>query len=129
LVRDGTVTPVPRTVEGDRPTATLEVLIAGPTAGEQAAGLRTALLTEDVIRDARVAAGVAHVDLRLLFATGTQESILAVAQLVCTLTGLPGVGQVAFTLDGQPVEVPRSDGSLTSGTVSREDYATVISAP
>jgi spore germination protein GerM len=57
---------------------------------------------------------------------GGDEQLLAVAQLVCTLTARPGVGPVSFTLEGAPVDVPTGDGSLTSGPVSRDDYADLL---
>jgi hypothetical protein len=36
------------------------------------------------------------------------------------------VGLVSFTLEGAPVDVPRGDGSVTSGAVSRDDYAELL---
>ena len=48
--------------------------------------------------------------------------LAAIAQLVCTLTAQPGVGEIGFSLDGVPVEVPRADGSLTRDPVVRSDY-------
>ena len=51
------------------------------------------------------------------------EQLLAVAQIVCTLTGRPGVGQVSFTLQGARLAVPKGDGSLVSSPVARDDYA------
>ncbi len=47
-------------------------------------------------------------------------------QLVCTFTARAGIGQVAFTLSGAPVDVPRGDGSLTADPVSRDDYAELL---
>jgi hypothetical protein len=32
---------------------------------------------------------------------------------------------VRFTLDGRPTEVPRANGELTSGPVSRDDFSAV----
>ena len=127
FVRDGSVVEVPRPVAEPSAEAALTELRAGPTQAEQAAGLRTALLTEDPVRVVTITAGVARTELTASFAIGgTQDAILALAQLVCTLTAQPGVGQVAFTLDGSPVEVPRGDGSLVAGAVTRDDYASVL---
>ena len=48
--------------------------------------------------------------------------LVAVAQLVLTLTDRPGVGHVVFVDGaGAPVPVPRADGS-TGDDVSAEDY-------
>jgi spore germination protein GerM len=80
-----------------------------------------------VVSDVSLEAGVATVDLRpTISALGSDEQLLAVAQVVCTLTGRPGVGPVAFTLDGSPVDIPRGDGSLTNEPVSRDDYAELL---
>ena len=54
------------------------------------------------------------------------EQQLALAQLVFTLTALPGIGQVVFERGGVPIDVPRSDGSLVSGVITREDFAGVL---
>ncbi|WP_421119736.1 GerMN domain-containing protein [Aquihabitans daechungensis] len=90
------------------------------------ASLRTAVGPE-LVRSVRLARGVARVDFRpAVTEMGGDEQLLAVAQLVCTLTAQPGVGPVSFTLAGTPVDVPRSDGSLTSGPVSRDDYADLL---
>jgi spore germination protein GerM len=48
--------------------------------------------------------------------------MIALAEIVFTATGRPGVGQVSFSLDGRPVEVPRADGSLTSEPLARTDF-------
>jgi len=57
-----------------------------------------------------------------------QDQLLAIAQLALSLTGQAGVGRVAFTLGGDRIEVPRGDGSLTSGSVSRDAYLTLLGA-
>lgn len=86
-------------------------------------GLRTAIGDADLVRSVVLLGGVATVDLRGSIADiGGEDQRLAVAQLVCTLTAQPGVGQVAFTLEGAPIGVPRADGSLVTTPVSRDDY-------
>lgn len=88
-----------------------------------AEGLRTALGGPRLVADVALRAGVVTVDLTDAVSTlGGNDQLLAVAQLVCSLTARPGVGQVAFTLGGAPVDVPLADGSLTSGPVSRDSY-------
>jgi hypothetical protein len=108
----------------------LESLANGPTDSEIALGLRTALLAEDLIRSVGVVGGIATVDLGPAFAEiGGRDQILALAQIVSTLTGLPGVGRVAFTLEGTQVGVPRGDGAITTGSVSRDDYSLLAPVP
>ena len=109
------------------PADTLAALAGGPTAEEADYGLSTAL-PEDAFGDEAVASGgVVTVDLDPVFTdTDGRRQLLAVAQVVCTLTARPGVGQVAFTLDGELVEVPRGDGTATSGPVARDDYARLL---
>jgi spore germination protein GerM len=53
---------------------------------------------------------------------GGTEQLIALAEIVYTATARPGVGQVSFTLEGEPIEIPRGDGSLTSDAVTRGDY-------
>ena len=52
----------------------------------------------------------------------------AIGQLVLTLTERPGIGQVRFTLDGEPMRVPRRDGlqSEPGESVSRLDYQSLL---
>jgi hypothetical protein len=108
----------------------LESLVSGPTDSEVALGLRTALLADDLIRSVGVVGGIATVDLGPAFAEiGGRDQILALAQIVSTLTGLPGVGRVTFTLGGSQVGVPRGDGAITTGSVSRDDYAPLAPVP
>lgn len=109
-------------------TSSLDAVLAelerSPTDAETADGLRSALADVDAIAGTEVSRGVATVDLSDSFAEiSGSEQLVAIAQLVYTATALPGIGQVTFTLEGQPIEVPRGDGSLTSDAVTRGDYA------
>ena len=89
--------------------------------------LRTAVPAPGAVRDVEISGGAAVVDLSASVGSlPAQELQLMVAQLVCTLTGLPGVGQVSFTLDDIPTEVPAGDGSLRSGPLNRGDYPGVM---
>ncbi len=100
----------------------IDSLLLGPTVPETAQGIVSAL-PRGAVADASLVGGVANVDLAEEFAGldgSTQRR--AIAQIVYTLTSRPGVGRVAFTLAGQPVEIPRGDGTLTSGSVSRDGY-------
>ena len=86
--------------------------------------LRTALTEPSIVRDVRLLGGIARVDLLPeVSALPADEQLLAVAQIVCTLTGRPGVGQVSFTLQGTRLAVPKGDGSLANSPVARDDYA------
>ena len=117
--------PAPVSVE-----SVLEALEAGPTATEVQLGLRTALLAAGLVKSSGVSGGIATVDLGQPFTEiAGRDQILALAQIVSTVTGLPGVGRASFTLDGQPVGVLRGDGAVTTDSVSRDDYATLAPVP
>lgn len=122
FLSDGKLLPVGRSLPAPvTPTAAVAALAAPP------APLRTAIGDPGTIRAIEVIAGIAHVDLDGRVSTvSSEEQLLAVAQIVCTLTTRPGIGQVVFTLDSAPVDVPRADGSLASSTVSRDDYEALL---
>lgn len=56
------------------------------------------------------------------------DQVLALGQIVLTLTGLPGVGRVRFEIDGESVATPLPDGTSTEDSVSREDYRSLAVA-
>lgn len=117
--------PAPVSVE-----SVLQALAAGPTTTEVQLGLRTALLAPGLMRSGGVSGGIATIDLGLPFTEiAGRDQIVALAQIVSTVTGLPGVGRARFTLDGQPVGILRGDGAVTTETVSRDDYATLAPVP
>jgi spore germination protein GerM len=104
----------------------LDALATAPIDGDER---RTAApASGEAILEVRVAGGVATVDLatdidRLV--SGRDLRDLA-AQVVCTLTAQPGIGQVAFTIGGQPASLPTGDGTLATGAVTREDYRALL---
>ncbi len=127
FVKNGRVAPVTRRMDPEaRPRAVLRELVRGLTKDEVDAGLRSALPEPNAVNRISVTAGTASVDLAGAFASLTStEQLLALAQLVFTLTAQPGIGQVRFTLRGEATEVPLANGSLVSTPVSRDDYAAV----
>ncbi len=108
------------------PADTRQQLLAGPTAQEEAAGLRTAIPASSVVRQVSVAEGVATVDVSPEFAgVGGQEEIMAIAQLVLTLTAR-GVERVTIHLEGLPVALPLPNGVLVTDPVGFDDYQVLI---
>jgi spore germination protein GerM len=120
---DGRVVPVERGVTSTDVHAVVDALLAGPTPEEAELGVSSALPDAEVVLAVDVAGGVGSVDLDSSFTDlNADAQRAALAQLVFTLTAQPGIGQVSFTLDGQPVEIPRGDGTLSTGSVSRDSY-------
>jgi spore germination protein GerM len=128
LQGDGTMAPVSRDLPSDSALAdVVRALGDAPSDAERALGLSTAVGDDAVVNSVRVDAGVANVDLGQDVVAGSARNQLdVVAQVVCTLTQQPGVGQVRFLVDGVGVEVARGDGSTTSEPLSRADYASLI---
>ena len=123
LVRADQLEEVVRGAPGGDLTRTLGVLLAGPTEAELMSGLRTAISPETELRSARREGDTAVVDLSAAFVeVGGQEQILAVAQVVLTATTVPGVSRVRFLLEGEAVEIPRADGTLSSESLGAADY-------
>ena len=114
---------VPTTTPADGLTAVVDALLAGPTDREQAGGITTALppgliLTIVEVRGSRVV-------LELSGQTGGRsatENILAVGQIVLSLTAVQSIDQVTFARDGVPVEALLADGALTTAPLTAADY-------
>ena len=102
-------------------TVTNELLI-GPSAAEQDRGLRSGIPDPTVVVGAELIRGIAQVQLAPSFAEiSPEDQILAVGQLVLTLTNLPGIGGVQFSLEGAPVAVPLPSGESSDQAVFRDD--------
>lgn len=129
MVRDGELVAVIRHADTHPGVGELvDNLLAGPTDTEQSKGLTSALLGNDIVVGVRLNDGRATVELTdTLDETGRSDQILAFAQIVCTLAAKPGVTAVSFTQDGQPVGVPRADGSLSESPATAADYASLLS--
>jgi hypothetical protein len=104
----------------------LEALKEGPTRTELAAGTRSAVLDDDTFGSIGVTGGTAVVDLsRPLTGRSSADQVLALAQIVWTLTARPGIGQVLFTSGDQSIEIPTGDGRVVTTPVSRDDYSSI----
>jgi hypothetical protein len=110
----GHLVPAARDVPVSAPdlASVLGALVLGPTDAEAAAGLQSALSAQTTILGATIASGVATVNMGGAFGqlVGPPQ-IEAVAQIVFTASGLPGVSGVTFELSGVPVEVPVAGGA------------------
>jgi spore germination protein GerM len=121
---DGVV-PVVRTAsEPPDPSELGRALLAGPSREEAQVGMRSAIPKRAVGRFGKVAQRTVTIDLKAPFTdvSGPTQK-LALTQIVFTMTSLRGVKQVRFLLNGEPVSVPRSNGTVTRGPVHRADYA------
>lgn len=126
LVSEDRLLAVDRSVSAD---ASLEDLlgqvIAGPTEVEQSLGITTAV-PSGTLASVDTSRGIAEVDLASSFGDiRSADQILALGQIVYTLTGQPGIGGVRFTVDGEPVTVPLSDGSQSDDPLARDDLKAI----
>ena len=98
--------------------AALDRMLAGPSAAENAAGLRTQIPAGTTLHGLRISAGIATADLSSSFESAASPSAmpLRIAQVVYTLTQFPTVTGVRFAIDGQgktvvgglPVQSPQT---------------------
>jgi spore germination protein GerM len=127
LVRDGRLVQVVRRLD-QPPSLQLQVehLLAGPSELERNTGLTTALVGMSLTVELS-GGGEAHVGIAEgAEDTARSDEILAYGQIVCTLTSTAAVNSVVFTRGNERLEVPRADGSLSSGPLRGSDYATLI---
>lgn len=111
------------------PSLALQALVAGPTRREQDAGLVSAVSPRLFAAEvAQGSGGVVIVENPAPDASssGRTDEVFAYAQVVLTLTSLTDVNGVRFVRDGQPLAVPRSDGTLSLGPLTRRDYGDLL---
>jgi spore germination protein GerM len=100
----------------------LMLLAQALTPGEVTEGFRSAVPPGSV-KTVSIAGGVATVDLSPAFTeVPAAEQVLAFAQITYTVLQIPGIGQVAFTLDTIPIQALDHDGTLIDGPATKEDY-------
>jgi len=124
FILDELLVSLPREVPDPSTSASvLASLSEGVTAIEIERGLRSAIPDASMLVEAELAGGTATVQLApefLEIAPGDQ--VLALGQVVLTLTDLRGVGRVRFEINGAAVATPLPDGTSTEDSVSREDF-------
>jgi hypothetical protein len=140
FVREGQLVPAQRTTEEPLGSQDLiDLLVAGPTNEEEAAGLRSAVVsvvTREPLVETAVSRGVAVEPLprgtvAIVLAPEftdllASEQVLVLGEVVTTLTVGPVAGLVFVDENGQPLGVPLPDGRLQNGPVGRLDYASLI---
>lgn len=102
-------------------------LAAGVSASEASRGLRSAIPDPTMVTGATLVRGTAVVALASEFLDiPSTDQVLALGQLVYTLTDLRGVGRVRFEINGESVVVPLPSGESTADSVSRDDFAPLV---
>lgn len=128
FVRDDGLDPVVRRVDV-LPTVDvhLQHLLAGPAGPERRSGLTSALPGTVAVAGVRVTGTLAEVDVRQTGdETGRSDEVLAFGQIVCTLARRDDVDRVSFRRDGEPLDVPRADGSLSRDPLTAADYLPLL---
>lgn len=108
----------------------VQALLEGPTAEEQEFGLGTTIPQGSKVNGVEVNGKRATVDLSSQFASGggSLSMQMRAAQVVFTLTQFPQITEVAFKLDGKPLEALGGEGLIVSPSVSRSDFEGVLPA-
>jgi hypothetical protein len=123
--------------------AALDGLLAGPSAAEYAAGVRSQIPDGTHLLGLRIASGTATVDLSSSFGSAASPPTmpLRIAQVVYTLAQFPTVTDVRFEINGQgvtvvggvPVQDPQTpamyDGYLPAITVQNPVIGEQLSSP
>ena len=122
----GHVRAVERTIE-QRPSldTAVSLLVSGP-AGTDGSDV-SSLVTPGLVQDVRASGGTAVVTVGAVFdALDPISQLLATAQLVYTLTALPGIGRVGYVEGGNPLPMWLPDGTQTAQTIARDDYSALV---
>lgn len=101
----------------------VEQLLAGPNDVETEFGLTTTIPSGTALLGISIDGKVATVDLSTEYESGggSLSMLLRVAQIVWTVTQFDGVEQVAFALDGTPVDAIGGEGIIVKPALSRAD--------
>jgi hypothetical protein len=111
-------------------TAAVSAVLAGPTPGETARSIGTAIPVGSQLLDLSIANGVATVNLSSEFESGGgSASILTrLGQVVYTVTQFPSVKSVLFQVEGQTASAFSSQGVVLDKPVGRADYVQLLPA-
>jgi spore germination protein GerM len=130
FVRDDKLVRTTRHIN-NAPTVYTQVahLLAGPNDTERAAGLTTALTGTTTVDSIKLTGTQVTVELGADTDDARRsDELFAYGQIVCTITARPDVTSVRFTRNGQPIGIPRADGSLSKQPLTATDYQSLIAA-
>jgi spore germination protein GerM len=109
------------------PSAAVRSLFLGPSPLETRRGLTSDVPAQTHLISLDVRGATATLDLTSAFGTvGGTAQVLAVAQIVYTVTSTRDIKSVRISINGKPVEVPNGTGSLSSAPRSRSDYRSLV---
>lgn len=129
LVDEGVIVPVTRNLPEPVDAITiLESLLEGTTEPEERRGMRTSIPDGTQILDLEKNGSTVRLDLSSDFAAvGGEEELLAVAQVVLSVTSVENVEAVLFELEGVQTDVPLPNGALTDDPVTGNAYRALSS--
>jgi len=128
--RDGIVAVDTPLIGRDPSVAQVMTALESAPTGESASGVRTAIPQGEKPNAQNNGRGLVTIDVSSTFTESPgEEQRLAIAQMVLSFTHFPGVSQVTFTNDDQPISVILADGTQsTPGQVFyADDYADLLS--
>lgn len=115
-----------RVLSANVPSSTVRVLFLGPLPAETKHGLTSDIPAQTHLVSLDLKGTTATLDLTGEFGTvGGTAQVLAVAQIVYTLTAFQYIHSVRIEINGKPVEAPNGSGSLSYAARSRSDYHSV----
>ena len=120
----GELVPMAIAADGTSASVAVTTLLEWPRRRGATSGLTTAINENTrLVNPVTIKNGVATVTLSQQFLDEQRQTqLLAVAQLVYTVTALPGVSAVRLGVRDDQIEVPVADGRLVSRPVTRDDY-------
>jgi spore germination protein GerM len=125
LIRGERLVAIVRNVEptSDRLTSALHALVRGVDATERSQELRSSVPLDTVTPAWRAESDWLWVELPITFdGLDTRDQVLAVAQVVYTVTENGDTDRVAFIRNDTAVDVPDAAGRLLARPVTRADY-------
>lgn len=108
-------------------TLMLQQLQQGPSPAQQQAGLSSAIPPNMELSLTSLIGNVAHVDLTSADpGPGGNAVHLIPAQIVLTLTSLPGIDEVDLSRNGTPLDAALPSGALTGTALNRGEYVGLL---
>jgi hypothetical protein len=134
ITGEGRIQLVRRSVTAGSPPRTTQALLdqlsLGPSEHERERGLESSVPVEGNLKVLRVLAGTALISIpRDTLGPAADRLPLTVAQIVLTATSAPSVDSVLLERDGQRVDAPLPNGSLTTTPLRRNDFAAFLAEP